>query len=469
MQVLIHEDFLLKNETARVLYHEHSKVMPIVDYHCHINPQEIYEDRHYDNLTTLWLGADHYKWRVLRANGVEESRITGDADPYDKFLAWAEVVPKLIGNPLYHWTQLELARYFHVYEPLSLDTAPAIWEKANQVLKTMGVRKIVELSNVTSLCTTDDPVDSLVWHKKLQEEENFQTVVLPAFRPDKAINIDKAGFAAYIDKLAKVADFEIRSLADVKSALAKRLDYFVQLGCLTSDHGLDAIVCQRDEKRAEQAFLDAISDSKPDLLSVNAYKTEILLFLAKLYTQYNLVMQLHYGTVRDNSSKMYELLGPDSGFDAIAGVANSGASLAALFDLLEQENALPKTIVYSINPCDNAQIASVLGCFNREGIRNKMQHGSAWWFNDTKHGMEEQLISFSENSVLANFVGMLTDSRSFLSYTRHEYFRRILCNLIGSWVEDGEYPKNMKVLGAIVEDISYNNAIEYFGFKTERE
>ncbi|HMM32037.1 MAG TPA: glucuronate isomerase [Clostridia bacterium] len=465
MQTLIHNDFLLTNETARVLYHGHSEKMPVIDYHCHIDPKQIYEDYRYSDIAEVWLGADHYKWRVLRANGVEERLITGDASPYEKFQAWAAVVPKLIGNPLYHWTHLELARYFGIFEPLSPNTCKEIWDKANETLKTLTVRKIIERSNVTAICTTDDPADDLKWHKLIKEDKSFKTLVLPAFRPDKAVNVNKPDFSKYLEKLGATAGINIRSLDDVKEALSRRVKYFAEMGCLTADHGLDAIVCEQDSAAASAALHNMLSGTRPDAYGEAAYKTEVLLHLGRLYQKYGFVMQLHYGAVRDNNPVMYEKLGPDTGYDAIGGVSHCGAALGQFLGTLEKEGALGKTIVYSLNPIDNAQISTVIGCFQGAYVRNKMQHGSAWWFNDTKRGMEEQLKNLAESSVLPNFVGMLTDSRSFLSYTRHEYFRRILCNLLGTWVENGEYPRDMELLGEMVEDISYNNTVSYFGFR----
>ncbi len=464
MQTLIGRDFLLSTDAARTLYHEHAEKMPVVDYHCHINPREIYEDKRYNSLAEVWLGGDHYKWRAMRADGVDERLITGDAAPYEKFEAWAAVVPKLVGNPLYHWTHLELARYFGIEETLSPKTCRAIWESANETLKTLTVRRIIEASNVTALCTTDDPTDDLKWHALIRADASFQTRVLPAFRPDKALNVNKPGFAEYAARLGETANLRIQSLADMKEALSRRVTFFAEQGCLTADHGLDAVVCERDPALAEEALCSALSGRAVDACGEAAYKTELLLFLARLYKHNGFVMQLHYGAVRDNNPVMFRRLGPDTGYDAISGVSGSGAALGALFGVLEDGDALPKTIVYSLNPIDNAQITSIIGCFQGAGAANKIQHGSAWWFNDTKHGMEAQLINLAESSVLANFVGMLTDSRSFLSYTRHEYFRRILCELMGKWVENGEYPRDMETLGAIAEDISYNNAVRYFGF-----
>jgi len=464
MQALIHDDFLLANETARVLYHGHAEKMPVVDYHCHIDPKQIYEDYRYGDIAEAWLGGDHYKWRAMRADGVDERLITGEAAPYEKFRAWAATVPKLIGNPLYHWTHLELARYFGVFEPLSPKTCQKVWEKANETLKILTVRKIIARSNVTALCTTDDPADDLRWHRLIKEDTRFKTLVLPAFRPDKAVSVSSPGFSEYLERLGAAAGIRIRSLDDVKEALSRRAEYFAKMGCLTADHGLDEIVCEQDPAAACAAFRGALSGVCPDAHGEAAYKTELLLHLGRLYQKHGFVMQLHYGAARDNNPVMYDKLGPDTGFDAISGVSGSGAALGRFLGALEREGALGKTVVYSLNPADNAQISTVIGCFQGAPVRGKMQHGSAWWFNDTKRGMEEQLKDLAENSVLPNFVGMLTDSRSFLSYTRHEYFRRILCNLLGQWAENGEYPRDMELLGKMAEDISYNNAVGYFGF-----
>lgn len=464
LRPLIDNNFLLPTPTARRLYHTYAETAPIVDYHCHIDPRQIYEDKTYESLAELWLGGDHYKWRLLRTDGVDERFITGDASPYEKFEAWAAVVPKLIGNPLYHWTHLELLRYFGIREPLSPQTCRSIWERANATIRSLSVRRILQDSHVTALCTTDDPVDDLKWHALLREDSACPTLVLPAFRPDKAVNIQKPGFAEYIARLSAVCGMAIASIADLKEALEQRVAFFASLGCLTADHGLDAIVCEPDAALAASAFSAAIAGQKPDERGEAAYQTELLLFLAGVYQKYGFVMQLHYGAVRDNNPVMFQSLGPDTGFDAISGVSGSGARLGKLLGMLAQEDSLPKTIVYSLNPTDNAQITSVIGCFQGAGIANKLQHGSAWWFNDTKRGMEEHLRSLAESSVLPNFVGMLTDSRSFLSYTRHEYFRRILCATIGAWVENGEYPNDTELLGAMVRNISYDNAVRYFGF-----
>ena len=462
MQALVHDHFLLKSETARALYDDYAKKMPVIDYHCHISPRELYENRRFENLAELWLGGDHYKWRVMRANGVDERYITGDASPYEKFEAWAAVVPRLIGNPLYHWTHLELARYFGIFDLLCSKTAPAIWERANEQLQALPARNILEHARVKALCTTDDPSCELQWHKLLKKDPSFHTLVLPTFRPDRAMDLNRPGFADYLKKLGAAAGVTIRSLDDVKEALARRVEFFAQMGCLTADHGFDAIVCEHDPALASAAFSQAFSGMGTDARGQAAYRTELLLFLARLYKKHGFVMQLHYGVARDLNPVLYGAFGPDAGCDCISG--GSGANFGKLLGVLEKEDALLKAIVYPLNPADNVQAASVIGCFQGAGVRGRMQLGSAWWFNDTKPGIEAQLTSFAQSSVLPNFVGMLTDSRSLLSYARHEYFRRILCNLLGEWVENGEYPRDMEALGAMVEDICYNNAVSYFGF-----
>ena len=468
MNNFMDELFLLSNETARRLYQDHASKMPIVDYHCHINPKEIYEDLVYENLSQIWLGGDHYKWRAMRSNGIDERFITGnDTTPYEKFEKWAETVPKLIGNPLYHWTHLELKRYFDIDAPLSGKTCKAIWENANKQLKTLSVRKIIEKSDVRLICTTDDPTDDLIWHQRIREDKSFKVKVLPAFRPDKAVHIDKPGFDTYIRKLGDVCGFEIRTVDDVKKALKARMLYFAEMGCKAADHALDCIVYARTEDNLDALLQSALAGGpiRPDL--ADAFKTEILSFCAAQYKVLNIVMQLHYGAARNNNPRAYAKLGPDTGYDAIYGHHESGVALGALLGSLEGSDCLPRTIIYSLNPDDNAQIDAILGCFQSPEIPGKMQHGSAWWFNDSKTGIIAQMTSLANHSVLANFIGMLTDSRSFLSYTRHEYFRRILCNMLGQWVENGEYPADMETLGKMVEDISYNNAVTYFGFEID--
>ncbi len=462
----INDKFILKNKTARKLYKNYASNLPIIDYHCHINPQEIAENKRFENITQVWLYGDHYKWRLMRSNGVPEEEITGSADDYTKFLNFAKVLPKAIGNPMYHWTHLELNKYFGYKGILNEDTAPDVWEFCNKKLKqeNLSVRGIIEMSNVKVIGTTDDPVDSLIWHEKIAEDKSFAPRVVPSFRPDKAINIEKAGFCEYITKLSEVSGIEIKSVADVKSALSNRLQYFCEHGCKASDHGLDYIVYEEaDDKEIEKIFQTVMSGKKVTQQQADAYKTDIMLHLGREYHKNGVVMQLHYGAIRNTNTKMYEKLGADTGFDCIS-TRPCGEATVAFLNALNIDDQLPKTILYSLNPQDNAMLDTFLGAFQGTEVAGKIQHGSAWWFNDTKRGMEEQMKSLADLSLLGNFIGMLTDSRSFLSYTRHDYFRRILCNLIGEWIESGEYPHDAKAVREMVEGICFKNAQRYFGF-----
>ena len=460
---IINDGFLLKSNTAKRLY-EAAKDMPIIDYHCHIDPREIYENRRFDNITQVWLGGDHYKWRLMRSNGVSEDEITGDTDDYTKFLRFAEMLPKAIGNPMYHWCHLELKRFFGYDGVLNGDTAREAYDLCNRKLRQDGmtVRAIIEKSNVKMIGTTDDPADDLKWHKLLTEDKSFKTAVCPTFRPDKAVNIDKDDFADYIKKLSEAAEIDIKTVSDVKAALEKRLDYFCSLGCRATDHGLDYVVYEpASEESVNEIFKRALRGEKVSQSEADRYKTELMLFLGEKIAEKGIVMQLHYGAQRNTNTFMFNKLGADTGFDCIS-VKNCGEALTGFLNALNVKGKLPKTIIYSLNPNDNELIDTVLGCFQGTEAQGKIQHGSAWWFGDTKSGMEAQLKSLANISLLGNFVGMLTDSRSFLSYTRHEYFRRILCNLLGERVENGEYPDDKITLETIVKDISYNNAKKYF-------
>lgn len=467
MTPFMNEDFLLKTPTAKTLYHTYAAKMPIIDYHCHINPKEIYEDRRYSTITEIWLGGDHYKWRAMRSCGVPEYYITGNATPAEKFQKWAETIPMLIGNPLYHWTHLELQRYFNIYEPLTGENAMEIYEKCNAMLASpdMSVRNIIRKSGVKLICTTDDPIDDLESHRLLAEDPDAPAVVLPAFRPDKAMRADKATFPAYIADLERVVGYPINTVADVKKALNDRIAFFADRGCCVSDHALDYCFCVE----ATEAELDAIFARAKAGLPIThqeqlAYHTALLISVGQEYCKRDWVMQLHFGCLRDNSKKMFQKLGPDTGFDSMNDNANA-AGLAALLGTMESADALGKTILYSLNPVDNGVITTIMGGFQTDSdIPGKIQQGSAWWFNDHKSGMEEQMKGLMNTGVIATFNGMLTDSRCFLSYTRHEYFRRILCNLLGQMVEDGEYPANMQYLGKVVENVSYHNTLNYFGF-----
>lgn len=466
MTAYITEDFLLRSNAARTLYHTYASKMPIMDYHCHINPQEIYENRRFQNITQVWLGGDHYKWRLMRAAGVDERFITGDAPDREKFQQYAKVLSRSIGNPLYHWSHLELQRFFGYEGVLNEKTAQQVWNVCNQKLAgdDMRVRELIRQSNVTIICTTDDPIDELNWHEKIAADKTFATRVLPAWRPDKALAIEKADFAQYIAKLSAASGMEIADFAALKAALKARMEYFHQRGCRLSDHGLPyAMYAPATDDQVNAIFTKRLSGGAVDDEAARRFKTALVLFLGREYARLGWAMQLHYGCKRDNNTQMFDEIGPDTGFDAMDNHTPS-AQLADLLDALNQTGELPRTLVYSLNPNDDALIDTILGCFQKGPDVSKMQHGSAWWFNDQKQGMEQQLTSLANKGYLAGFVGMLTDSRSFLSYPRHEYFRRILCNLLGQWIEDGEYPADFDTWGSVVEDISYNNALKYFGF-----
>lgn len=467
MKEFMGKDFLLTTDTAAKLYHEYAAEMPVLDYHCHISPEEIAKDRKFENITQLWLGGDHYKWRQMRSNGVEEKYITGDAPDREKFQKWAETLEKAIGNPLYHWSHLELQRYFGYYGALNSDTAEEVWNLCCEKLKdgSLSARTLMKQSGVTLICTTDDPADNLKWHKMLAEDESFDIQVLPAWRPDLAMKIEKPEFAQYMERLGESAGVKISSFADMKTALKKRMEFFNEMGCRASDHGLDYVMyVPASDEEVEKIFTKAVNGGNVTKEEELKYKTAFMIFAGKEYHRLGWAMQLHYGCKRDNDVRRYKQLGADTGFDCIDTYTPS-AQLSELLNAFSETGELPKTILYSLNPNDNAVIGTIIGCFQDAGAAGKIQHGSAWWFNDHKAGMTEQMTSLANLGLLGNFIGMLTDSRSFLSYTRHEYFRRILCELIGGWVENGEYPADMKRLGRMVQDISYNNAVRYFGFE----
>ena len=466
MKAFMDKDFLLTTETAKKLYHEYAEVMPIVDYHCHINPQEIYEDRKFENITQVWLGADHYKWRQMRSNGVDERYITGDASDREKFQKWAETLEMAIGNPLYHWSHLELQRYFGYDGILNGETAEVVWQICNEKLAQadMSARNLIKRSNVTLLCTTDDPIDSLEWHKKLAEDNSFDVQVLPAWRPDKAMYLEKPDWTEYLAKLSDVSGVQIGSFATLIEALKKRIEFFASMGCSVSDHGMAYVMyAPVTAEEVETIFVKRFAGEMLTEAEEAKFKTAFMVEMGREYHKRNWVMQLHYGVKRDNSQRVFRAVGPDTGVDCISNYTPS-AQLADFLNALDITDELPKTIIYSLNPIDNAAIGTIIGCFQNSTAIGKIQQGSAWWFNDHKPGMQEQMTSLASLGLLGNFIGMLTDSRSFLSYTRHEYFRRIMCELIGGWVENGEYPADYKTLEKIVKGISYNNAIRYFGF-----
>ncbi len=460
------ENFLLFNETAIKLYHNYAKNMPIIDYHCHIDPKEIYENKKFNNITEAWLYGDHYKWRAMRCNGIDEKYITGDASDYDRFLAWSETIAMSIGNPLYHWTHLELQRFFGINEPLDEETAPMIWKKANELLSGNGfnVRDLITKSNVETICTTDDPTDTLEYHIKLKEDASFNVNVLPTFRPDKGIEINADGFALWVKKLEQVSEMIIESYDDFLNALDSRIKFFHSVGCRIADHGIDGAVVYEEASKEEAAdiFKKVLNGEEISIKEEKKYKTYTLKHVFKLYHELRWAMQLHIAALRNNNTRMFEKIGANTGFDSIND-ESIAYPLSRLLDSVDREDVLPKTIMYTLNPKDNYVLGTMIGNFQGEGIPGKIQFGAAWWFNDNKDGMIEQMKTLANLGTFGNFVGMLTDSRSFLSYTRHEYFRRIACNLIGEWVENGEIPENIKLLKRIVEGICYSNAKRYFG------
>ncbi len=472
----MNRDFLLETETARHLFHDYAEHMPLVDYHCHISPKEIYEDRRFDNIVEVWLGGenpdgsyfgDHYKWRVMRSNGVPEEYVSGNKPAYERFLKFVEALEMAIGNPMYHWCNLELRQFFGFDKPLTLETAEECWNFVNDKLRNdpdLTVRGIIKKANVAMIGTTDDPVDSLEWHKKIADDPSISVKVYPSFRPDKAINISKPGFAEYLEKLAASAGMgPLTTTAAVREALTKRLEFFAEMGCRASDHGLDYIPYRPGtEAEADAALAKVLAGGTVSVEEAEIYQTNILVHLGREYHRLNIAMQLHYSCLRNMNARMYAKMGPDTGFDMIA-QNTCGGDIANLLSALDETGECPKTILYSLNPADNEQLGTLIGCFQGTEVPGKIQQGSAWWFNDTKSGMEAQMKSLANLGLLGNFVGMLTDSRSFLSYARHDYFRRILCNLVGNWVENGEYPNHDASLKKIVEGISYNNAARYFG------
>ena len=460
MKAFMDRDFLLTSDTAKHLYHDFAAAMPIIDYHCHLSPQEIFEDRQFENITQVWLGGDHYKWRLMRSAGVEERFITGDASDREKFQKWAETLGLAIGNPLYHWSHLELRNYFGFTGVLNGDTAEEVWQLCNARLQSgeMSARKLIVRSDVRALCTTDDPADSLEWHRKIAADESFSVKVLPSFRPDKALGIEKPDYPDYLKRLGGIGSY-----AELLRVLKERLAFFVECGCRVSDHGMEGVpYAPATEEELEAIFARRLQGELPTALEEKQFKTALLLELGREYHRLGVVMQLHFGVIRDNSHRVFRALGPDAGIDSI-GDAPSIKDCAAFLGALDDTDELPRTVLYSLNPNDNAALVTVMGAFQQGGFVGKVQHGSAWWFNDHKNGMIEQLSTLAADGYLAGFVGMLTDSRSFLSYARHEYFRRILCELIGSWVENGEYPNDEKALRTIIEGVCFKNAKNYIG------
>ncbi|MBQ8808162.1 MAG: glucuronate isomerase [Clostridia bacterium] len=451
----INDNFMLKTETARKLYHEYAKDMPIIDYHCHLVPRMIAENKNFKNAFELFLGGDHYKWRQIRTNGTPEELITGNGGTdYEKFYEFAKIMPDLIGNPLYHWTHLELKRFFGIDELLNEKTCKMIWDKVNECLAKDEFRpqELIKRSNVKVVCTTDDPADTLEYHQALK---GFDCKILPTFRPDKAVEIGKETFMPYIEMIG------IKSYDELTSWLTSRIDFFHENGCRISDHALEYVPYALGNPA--EVFEKKLAGKELTTEEINVFKTAVLKHCAKQYVRLGWAMQLHIGALRNNNTKMYNKLGPDTGYDSINDLCIA-EDLAKFMDCLEMDDCLPKTILYTLNPKDNYVLATMLGCFQNGPVQGKIQFGSGWWFNDQRDGMQDQMRALANLGMLSRFVGMLTDSRSFVSYTRHEYFRRILCNLIGQWVEDGEYPEDWEALEKIVKGVCYNNAEAYFGF-----
>ena len=467
--MFLSDDFLLTNQWSKKLYHSSAEKMPIIDYHCHLSPKEIYENKPFTNLTEAWLSGDHYKWRLMRACGVPEEKITGHASDYEKFYAWCQTVPKIIGNPLYTWTHLELKRFFQIDLLINEENALNIWEQANKRLAEPAFRRreIAKNAKVTVICTTDDPIDELVYHELLAKEEPDLTV-LPAFRPDAALNLTHEGFSEWLSKLSHVIGKPIADYTSLITALSQRIDYFHQHGCRLSDHGLDRLSYHTaSENELEQIFQKALTKETLTQTEIDAYRTETLNRLITLYHAHGWTMQLHLHAYRNCNTQAFTRLGPDTGYDGINDQPLT-SHLQQLLDHAEKNDQLPKTILYSLNPNDYPLLLALMGSFQKE-TAGKLQLGSGWWYNDTRAGMREQMTQLADSGVLGNFVGMLTDSRSFLSYTRHEYFRRVLCELIGEIVERGEAPEDIHLLGTLVEDICYTNARNYFGFFEEEK
>ena len=475
MKAFMDKDFLLETATARHLFHDYAEKLPLVDYHCHLNPKEIYEDRRFENLAQVWLGGlqpdgsfagDHYKWRVMRSNGTPEEYITGTKPDFERFMKFVEALEMAIGNPMYHWCHLELQQFFGIYEPLTTESAERIWNKCNELLRNdpeMSARGLIRKANVAFIGTTDDPIDSLEWHEKIAADETIEVVVGPSYRPDKAVNIHKAGWKEYLGQLAaSVGKEDLPTMEALLDALVERLEYFHARGCKASDHGLDYVpYADYTVEQADAVYQKGLKGEKLTTEEVEGFQTVILKVLGKAYARLGIVMQLHYSCLRNNNNRIFRAQGGDTGVDAIA-QNTCGGNISKLLSDLDEEGACPKTILYSLNPADNAQLGTLIGCFQDETVPGKIQHGSAWWFNDNKVGMQDQMISLGNLGLLGNFIGMLTDSRAFLSYARHDYFRRIMCNLIGNWVENGEYPNVEPSLKKIVEGISCKNAMRYF-------
>ena len=459
----IHKDFMLQNETAKHLYHDYAKDMPIYDYHCHLDPKLIRDNHHFDNITELWLGGDHYKWRAMRAQGIEERYITGSAAPLEKFIKWAETLENAIGNPLYHWSQLELKMYFGIDELLTPENAEAIYHQANQYLKDNHVttQSLIQQSNVKLICTTDGPLDHLEEHDAIKAQ-SLSAAVLPAFRPDDAFNIQEPSFKTFVERLAAITH-PITTADAFIEALLKRIDYFHSKGSKLADHGIGELNYQTYTEEAIQSiFKKALNNESISHQEMGQFQTYLLFNLGKKYHELDWTMQIHFGAIRNNNTRQFKALGRDTGYDSINDQSNVAYHLNNILNMLATEDKLPKTILYNLNPIYNDIVTTTIANFQAPGVKSKVQHGAGWWFNDTKRGMLNQMASLSDQGMLMHFVGMLTDSRSFLSYSRHDYFRRILCTHIGQLVELGEVPNDDALLERMIKNICYNNAYNYF-------
>lgn len=468
MKKFLDKDFLLHTRTAKKLFHNVAKKMPIFDFHNHLSAKEIWEDACYENLAQAWLGHDHYKWRAMRAFGIEEQLITGSAPDYDKYISFVKTVRGAIGNPLYHWTHMELQRYFQIMDPINEENANVIWNRCNAMLKTKeySIRNLLRMQHVTALCTTDDPVDNLEYHKKLKEER-FEIAVMPTFRPDRIIAIEKTDFNEYVGLLGESAKQNIANIDNLLDALKNRISFFKENGCLVSDHSLENnFYRETTKKQADEIFQKKLKNKSLSNIEIESYKAYILRSLGREYARQNMVMQMHIGALRNNDTALQNSIGDNVGSDSCSDLVYAH-QLSSLLDAMKRKDELPRTILYNLNPKDNEMLAAMCGNFQNNGGKAKVQFGPAWWFNDHKAGIEEQIEIYSRQGILNSNVGMLTDSRSYLSYPRHEYYRRILCNKIGDWVETGEYPLDMKYLKEIVRGICYQNAIEYFKLSLE--
>lgn len=466
MNNFMDKDFLLDTDCAKKLFHDFAEKMPICDYHCHLSPKEIYENRQPSDISQLWLSGDHYKWRAMRSCGIDEKYCTGDATSKEKFVKFAEALQYCIGNPLYHWAHIELQRYFAIDTPLNAKTAEDIYERANKAIADGDFRpqSLITKSGVKFVCTTDDPVDSLEYHKLLKNVDGFDAKVLPSFRPDKALNIHLDGFADYIAQLGVAAGVEINSYKDVITALYKRIDYFNEVGCKVSDQAFEYVpYSPADDSEIDEIFERAMRGEAITVQESDKYRTSVLIALGEKYHELDWAMEVHIGAIRNNSTRMFKHLGADTGFDSV-GDCEIAISLSRFLDALDVNGRLPKTILFNLNDKDNTVLATMLGNFQGTEAESKIQFGPAWWFLDTMDGMTNQMKSLGNLGVLGKFVGMETDSRSFTSYGRHEYFRRIMCRLLGKWVEDGWYAYDEDILKEIIEGICYNNAVKYFDF-----